>query len=521
MSPSSVQPQPPPPSDPDSGLTARMQTLFSGSIVVFFGLLLRTGLLLLFELIAARHLGPAGYGLFSLAFTVVVVTASLPVLGLQNSLRRFISLKLETRETELAHGLVLFGLIWPAALGSVLGAALFLAARPLGSALFGKPELAPLLQALALVVPLWSTRRLATVIFSGYKKPLFKVVLEDLLEPGLRVVAAVLVAAAGWGALRLGYGTLVAYVVVGAVAWGLVLKGKREVVGPQRGMRVPWRELLLFSSPLVVSELADLILAWANLLLIGVLNVELEVGLFRAASQPPMLASAILTSFAFIYLPTATELFVRGDRSGWKRANNAVARWTLSLAFPVGVVCLIFPQAVITIVFGEEYRAGALAMQLLGGTYLIHAACGFTGLNLVVAGHTKLQMIGTLLGLGANVGASLLWIPRYGAAGAAAAILVSVVFRNTYNLVWMRVLLGLCPFNARYFRILAAHLAATAVLAGGVFLLELPALAGLIVLGLLELPLAVLLGFRFGVFRSSDLEWIARFRSQGRDPNGR
>ena len=56
-----------------AGLHVRMQQLFSGSALVFFGLLLRTGLLLVFELLIARHLGPASYGLFSLAFTVVVI----------------------------------------------------------------------------------------------------------------------------------------------------------------------------------------------------------------------------------------------------------------------------------------------------------------------------------------------------------------------------------------------------------------------------------------------------------------
>ena len=60
---------------PDTRCIPQMDKLFSGSILVFCGLLLRTGLLLIFEVIAARHLGPASYGLFSLAFTVIVFTS--------------------------------------------------------------------------------------------------------------------------------------------------------------------------------------------------------------------------------------------------------------------------------------------------------------------------------------------------------------------------------------------------------------------------------------------------------------
>jgi O-antigen/teichoic acid export membrane protein len=490
-----------------------MEKLFSGSLLVFLGLLLRAGFLLVFELVAARHLGPASYGTFSLAFTVVVVASHLPVLCLQISLRRFISLHLARGQVEEVRGLTMFGLVWPAALGILFGGLLFVGSERLSTDLFGKSNLAPVLKALALVVPLWSTRRLATVIFSGYTKPLYKVGLEDFLEPLLRVVAAITVAIAGWGALQLGYGTLAAYVVVGAVAWSLVLRGRREVVGAESGFRIPWRKLLWFSTPLIVSELVDLILAWVNILLLGILSTNYEVGLFRSASQPPMLASATLTSFGFIFLPTATALFARRDHAGWKRTNNAVARWTLSLAFPVGAMCLLFSDELIQILFGPEYRGGALSLQLLGAGALLHAGCGFTGLNLMIAGHTRIQMAGSLLSLVTNVGASVLLIPEYGATGAAAAVFVAVVFRNLFNLVFMGILLRLCPFTGKYLAVLGVHLASVAILAGGAHLLELPRLVAMLALGVLELPLAVSLGLLTGVFRAADLDLIKRFRN--------
>lgn len=500
-----------------AGLSIRMQQLFSGSALVFFGLLLRTGLLLLFELLAARHLGPARYGLFSLAFTVIVIISSLPVLGLQNSLRRFIAFNLETRNSDHVNGLVTFGLIWPLVWGVLFASLLLFFAVPLSNSLFGKPELAPLLKALAFIIPLWSIRRLATVIFSGYKKPHFKVLLEDLLEPLLRVIAALLIVVVGWGAIGLSYSTFVAYLLVGLAAYSLTLKGKREALGQSSGFRLPWRELLVFSAPLIISEFAELILAWLSLLLLGVLSVDYQVGLFRAASQPPMLSSAILTSFAFIYLPTATELFARDDHVGWKRANNAVARWTLSLAFPIGAVCLIFPEQIITIVFGQAYAGGASAMQFLAAAYLIHAACGFTGLNLIVSGHTKLQMIGALLGLALNVCLSLLWIPEHGAAGAAAAILLTVIIRNCYNLLLMKYLLDIVPFDLKYLGVLCIHFVSTAALMLLVVLIDLPDLLGILFLGILELPLAIFIGFRIGVFKFADVDWIMRIRNRTKE----
>ena len=57
----------------------QMDTLFSGSIVVFLGLLLRILLLLVFEMVAARHLGPASYGTFALAFTIVLIVSQISI----------------------------------------------------------------------------------------------------------------------------------------------------------------------------------------------------------------------------------------------------------------------------------------------------------------------------------------------------------------------------------------------------------------------------------------------------------
>jgi O-antigen/teichoic acid export membrane protein len=495
--------------------------LFSGSAIVFVGLAARIGLLMLFELVAARHLGPASYGLFSLAFTWITVVAFLPVLGLQSSVRRFISLHLERRQLAEVRGLLAVGLIWPALSGLVLGGLLFAFASRLALA-FDKPELAPLIRALALVVPLWSTRKLATSIFSGYKRPVLKAVVEDFTEPGLRLVGVVAIAAAGRGVLTLAWATTAAYLVVGVLALlfvGAIARQAGAALGSER-IRVPWRELAAFSTPLFVSELGDLVLAWVSVLLLGALSVEREVGLFRSVSQPPMLAGAIITSFGFVYLPTATELYARGDLEGWRRANRAVARWTLTLAFPVAVICLFYPTAVIDVLFGAAYRDGATAMRILAFAYLFRAGCGMTGLNLIAAGHTRLHMGGTLLAVVLIVGLSAAWIPAHGATGAAWAFTLATCSRTLFNLITNAGLIRLLPFDARWLGLGGTLLASLGLLAAAARALDLPPIVAMFVVGGLVLPLAVGLGLATGTVRRADVDVIARLREGRSRPHG-
>jgi O-antigen/teichoic acid export membrane protein len=484
-----------------------LQQLFSSSALVFIGLMVRIVLLLLFEVLAARYLGPAQYGLFSLAFTVIVVLSSIPVLGLQNSLRRFISLNIEKEQLAVVGGLTTFGLIWPLVWGVILAVGILMVARSVSDAVFGKAEMGALVAALAFVIPLWSLRRLSTVIYSGYKKTAYKVLVEDVTEPVLRVAVMVAVAAFGWSLTELAFGTLGAYVIVGLLAIVLVQRSRRAVVGCHAATYVPARELLAFSAPLVVSELAEVILAWVSVLMLGLLSAEFQVGLFKAASQPPMLASAILTSFAFIYLPIATELYARQDLESWQTTNNAIVRWTMSLAFPIGVVCIAIPADVIGLLFGDAFVVGARAMQFLAAAYLFHAACGFTGLNLIVAGNTGIQMFGALLGLTMNIVFAVLWIPEFGASGAAAAVLISVIARNCYNLFFMHRLLQIMPFDRRYWAVLAVQTITAALLVLTSSYMGLAGLSAIVYVGVLQLPVTIVIGWQMGMYTHTDVKW--------------
>jgi O-antigen/teichoic acid export membrane protein len=488
--------------------------LFSGSAVVFSGLLFRIGFLVLYEVVAARYFGPAGYGLFTLAFTVVLAVSALPCFGLQTSLGRFIAYHRETREPKKVRGLIAFGLLWPLGVGLLIATLLYWFSGIIAIRVFEKPELAHLLRILAFIVPLWSTRRLSISIFSGYQKPFYKLALEDFSDPLLRVVSVALVAVAGLGLVALGNAILIAYVLIACVAWFLVWSGARRIVEGTHGLAVPWGSLIAFGTPLIFSELAEVVLAWIDVLMLGMLSVEYQVGLFRSSSQPPMLASAVLTSFSFIYLPMATQMFARRDREGWKEANSSVARWTLSLAFPIATVCVLFPEVIIRILFGPSYSEGAAVMRILGIAYLLHAGVGFTGLNLIVAGHTALQMFGKLISITTHVGLNLLWIPKYGAAGAAAAMLASIVLSNGYNLFMIRWRLGLLQFTGRYFALLGIHLISAGGMWAATRFLGLSPVAAMLVVGGLELPVAVILALILRVDTEADRKIIVGLRNR-------
>ena len=421
--------------------------LFSSSVLIFIGLLFRIVIIMLFELISARYFGPDLYGAYSFAFTIILIASTIPTLGLQNALRRFIALYKEKGEKLKVKGLVYLGLLWPLFFGTFVAVAVYYSSEYVVISLLKKPEVEPLVKIMALIIPIFAMRKLAVSIFSGYKKAKYKVAVDDFLEPLSRLGAVLIISILGLNIIQYGYATLFAYLLIGAIVWVLVNQVTKDLTLNKRSMELPLKPLVLFAAPMVVSEFLDVILAWLNIVMLGILSTDIEVGFFRAASQPAILVSTILTCFAFIYMPVATELYARKNYVQWKEINNSIALWTMSLAFPVGAICVLYPGTIIGILFGKEYLEGIQVLQILGITYLFHSGCGFTGLNLIIGGRSTLQMIGKVFTLVVNIWFNILWIPEFGAVGAAMATFASVIINNIFNLSCMAIIFGLWPFQ--------------------------------------------------------------------------
>ena len=78
---------------------------------------------------------------------------------------------------------------------------------------------------------------------------------------------------------------------------------------------------------------------------------------------------------------------------------------------------------------------------------LVATAIGPVDVVLLMAGRSSWNLINTLVSVIANVGLNLLWIPRFGLTGAAAAWAVSILLNNLLPLVEVWSLVRLQPFG--------------------------------------------------------------------------
>ena len=178
--------------------------------------------------------------------------------------------------------------------------------------------------------------------------------------------------------------------------------------------------------------------------------------------------------------------------------------------FPIFAVLFFLADDVLQILYGSAYAGAAPVLTILAANYFLHAALGFTGSNLVVAGNTRWQLVAHLSALVVKIGAAIVLIPPYGMTGAAFATLAGTCLTNGINLVVAGFKYGLHPFTLSWTR-------AAVLLVGGAFLVDRVTVwvgvgsfgrIGLFVLGLAGL--ALVLTWARVIFDEEDRQLLVR-----------
>lgn len=426
--------------------------LASGSVM--FGMGLKLALTFMTGAIAARILLPEGYGLLTWGLFFVNVLSIVTGLGLNGAAKRFIPIFQSRDDPGSVRGTVLsvttislvFGLV-----GTVL---LLLGAGWLSESIFGDEREAAILLVLAFSLPLWNIIRVTVGVFGGFKLPLHKVLIEDLLVPGGFLVVILLAWALDWKETEIALGYVLVYLIT--VLLAIVLVRRKTPYSPSRHVkpRFHTRELLHFSWPLMFTEVLGKNSGLLTILIIGIFVSSNDVGIYRTASDLAAGMSLMLVILSFMYLPMIAEFSASGKHESWKELNARVARWSMMASFPIFVALFFFPNEIIQTIYGPEYAQGAPVLRILALAFFGHTMVGFTGLNLLAVGMTKTQLSSHLVSFAINFAIIVLLVPRYGIQGAAVATLISVWLRNGMLIFIMNRRLGIHPFTRSYLQAL-------------------------------------------------------------------
>jgi succinoglycan biosynthesis protein ExoA len=193
----------------------------------------------------------------------------------------------------------------------------------------------------------------------------------------------------------------------------------------RRGVLVPrprlslaaWRGHARRSALFALGSFAAIGSTQLPILLAGSLTTPREVGLFSAGFRLLIAFVGVLGILWWPLMPVLTREKPRS--SAFREVLGASAALVLAVSVPVALALTLFPVAVLGLLFGPGYEAGALPLALGAWALPLYALTGLLEQVTLAIGRERLRARLAWTTLAGSVVLALALIPRLGATGAA------------------------------------------------------------------------------------------------------
>jgi len=193
-------------------------------------------------------------------------------------------------------------------------------------------------------------------------------------------------------------------------------------------------------------------MVWTDTLMLGYFDNSQIVGLYNGATNLAHFIPIGLTSVAFIFVPIASELYSKHRNHEIGRTYQITAKWIFLLTIPIFFILFLFPETVTKTVYGAEYVASSLSLQILCIGFMFHTSLGLNGMTLIVFGKTNFLLVSSLIGVCANIVLNIFLIPLLGIVGAALASLLSYSMVNLLRSLYLYKISKIHPFTRGYIK---------------------------------------------------------------------
>lgn len=412
-----------------NGLRAQLLRGGVGSLVIKAA---HAALAFALAVVLARTLGPEGYGTYSFALAIIMLSAIPAQVGVP---------QLIIRETAKAQANGNYGLMrglwrWSNLAVVMLSAlALVAVAGMVGLTEVGGDgaRVATLTVGIALI-PIIALANVRGACLRGLRKVVQGQLPESIIRPAL-LLCLVLVLSNWFVEDEFTPQMAMAFYVFAAIfafiigAWLLRRSwpaelGERPVPEYQS---TAWRKAVI---PLGLISGLHLVNSYADLIILGLFRPDDEVGIYRAVSQLALLIIFGLQAINQVLHPHFARLYANGDKDRLQRLVTMSARAILAMASLPFLAFLFFGENVLSLAFGSEYALGAAPLAILALGQLANAAFGSVGALLNMTGHERDTMRGMLIAMGINVALNFVVVPPFGMNGAAIATAISYLVWN-------------------------------------------------------------------------------------------
>lgn len=493
-------------------------TIVHGAVITSGGIagqrILTTGV----EIMLARGFGPVAYGVYALAWRLAELLSEVVTLGGVPALQRFLPAYAdEPRRQATVVGLAYATTV---VVGVGIAAGIWLAAPQITAATLECDSFLSTVRLFSLLVGLLGVTTVTAAVFRAVGSARGEVLVNKLLKPGVRFLAAAAALFAGCSVVGVA-GSIVAG--IGVLAVGSVVATATTGITPTiERARSELQPFLNHAVPVAMSSLGKLFQTRIDVLLVGVLLTAVAAGVYNAVLVLIAIAWIPLLSFNQLLPPVASRLYAAEQVETLDAVYTSVTRLILTTVIPVIAVLGVFGREFLAI-FAASYTRGYLPLVVYLGGVFVASAVGATGWLLMMTEHQYARMLLDWLLAGLNVTLTYALVTRFGLVGAALGTSLAITVQNGIQVGLLRHFEGLWPFDRTFvWPILAGGIAS-----GLMYAVQVPLEGGLAVVTGTVLGLAGYIGtlWLVGVDARDRLvvtELLHRYQSDlfGRDSTG-
>ena len=455
-------------------VSGSLNALAKTSVIVFIGLILSKVLSYFYRFIAARAYGPDAYGLFSLALVISGWFIAVATLGLSDGLLRYISLYRGKNNQKKINYLFKFSIVILSATSIIAGILMFVSAGWVSTYVFHDARLIIFLQIFSLSVPLTVMATPLLMSIRAYEKINAYSGIFNILQNVVKVALLIILVSVGIGSQSISISYISGLLAVVVAAYWYLSKKMPEIMH-RRDIKTKEkidirREVLSFSWPLMFYSILSTILYWIDSFSIGYFKDAAAVGLYNAAVPIALLLTFAPELFTQLFIPMINRYHAAGKHKTIEELSKQMTKWIIAFNLPVFIAMIMFPGAIINVLFGAEYLGASTALRILAISALLNSLGVVATSLLSMSGKSKTVLVNIFIAAFANFVLNIFLVPMknvwfiensLGINGAAISTLLSMILFNILFFAQAYRHTGIIPVRRKILNVIAAAIIPT------------------------------------------------------------
>lgn len=383
----------------------------------------------IFRLLIARELGASSYGLVYGIIALFGIFSLLMSLGLESSLVKHIAEFRAKNKPEKIKGSILIVLFSKLLLSAFICGALILLSDTIAADYFNTPEASILIKIYAIGFIFSAVIGTLKASFQGFqsmryysstdfvKSVIVLLITIPLLILGFKEMAPII----GFALTFTIFLPLIYLPLLIKKVFPEFLRIKAELT------KSLTKKLFRFGIPITLVGLATLIFGYTDTVILIYFRSLKEVGLYNAAFPTMKLIGVIGIAITSVVFPISSELWANNRKEQLGKGLGILYKYVLIVTFPIALLMFLFPEIILGILFGGEFRPAGNVLRILAVGYFLHTLTVVNNSTLSGIGKPKEVSKIMLSGAGMNLILNLILIPIYGMEGAALSTLIAFV----------------------------------------------------------------------------------------------